>query len=124
MAKSLSRYRRPPPDDLRRPSTYGQSITFTATISDTTGGVPTGGVKFYNRTTTSGSRSILSGGGNSETSTLTTSTLAAGVHSSISAVYTATRDFWGSSDSLSKRSTRTIDRNESTLDAYGGTVPH
>ena len=84
------------------PSTYGQSVTFKATISDTAGGVPTGSVEFYDGTTDLGPGSILSGSGNSATSTFTTSTLAAGVHSSISAVYTPTGSFVGSSGSLSQ----------------------
>ena len=107
------------------PSTYGQSVTFTATISDTAGGVPTGSVEFYDGTTDLGLGSILSGSGNSATSTFTTSTLAAGVHSSISAVYTPTGSFVGSSGSLSQ----TVNPAPLTVNAvntsmtYGGTVP-
>ena len=107
------------------PSTYGQSVTFTATISDTAGGVPTGSVEFYDGTTDLGPGSILSGSGNSATSTFTTSTLAAGVHSSISAVYTPTGSFVGSSGSLSQ----TVNPAPLTVNAvntsmtYGGTVP-
>ena len=107
------------------PSTYGQSVTFTATISDTAGGVPTGSVEFYDATTDLGPGSILSGSGNIATSTFTTSTLAAGVHSSISAVYTPTGSFVGSSGSLSQ----TVNPAPLTVTAanesmpYGGTVP-
>ena len=107
------------------PSTYGQSVTFTATISDTASGVPTGSVEFYDGTTDLGPGSILSGSGNSATSTFTTSTLAAGVHSSISAVYTPTGSFAGSSGSLSQ----TVNPAPLTVNAanksmtYGGTVP-
>ena len=107
------------------PSTYGQSVTFTATISDTAGGVPTGSVEFYDGTTDLGPGSILSGSGNSATSTFPTSTLAAGVHSSIRAVYTPTGSFVGSSGSLSQ----TVNPAPLTVTAanesmpYGGTVP-
>ena len=107
------------------PSTYGNSVTFTATISDTASGVPTGSVEFYDGTTDLGPGSILSGSGNSATSTFTTSTLAAGVHSSISAVYTPTGSFVGSSGSLSQ----TVNPAPLTVTAtnesmtYGGTVP-
>jgi len=107
------------------PSTYGQSVTFTATISDTAGGVPTGSVEFYDGTTDLGPGSILSGSGNSATSTFTTSTLAAGIHSSISAVYSPIGSFVGSSGSLSQ----TVKPAPLTLTAanesmpYGGTVP-
>ena len=83
------------------PSTSGQSVTFTATVSDTSGGVPTGTVEFYDGSTDLGPGSALSGSGNSATSTLTTSTLTAGSHS-ISAVYTPTGDFAGSSGSLTQ----------------------
>ena len=83
------------------PSTSGQSVTFTATVSDTSGGVPTGSVEFYDGSTDLGPGSALSGSGNSATSTLTTSTLTAGSHS-ISAVYTPTGDFAGSSGSLTQ----------------------
>ena len=76
------------------PSTSGQSVTFTATVSDTSGGVPTGSVEFYDGSTDLGPGSALSGSGNSATSTFTTSTLTAGSHS-ISAVYTPTRGFCG-----------------------------
>ncbi len=107
------------------PSTYGESVTFTATISDTAGGVPTGSVEFYDGTTDLGPGSILSGSGNSATSTFATSTLAAGVHSSISAIYTPTGNFVGSSGSLSQ----TVNPAPLTVTAanesmpYGGTVP-
>ena len=83
------------------PSTSGQSVTFTATVSDTSGGVPTGSVEFYDGSTDLGPGSALSGSGTSATSTLTTSTLTAGSHS-ISAVYTPTGDFAGSSGSLTQ----------------------
>ncbi len=84
------------------PSTYGQSVTFTATVSDTSGAVPTGSVEFYDGTADLGPGSSLGGSGQSATSTFTTSTLAAGVHSSISAIYTPTGNFGGSSGSLSQ----------------------
>ena len=74
------------------PSTSGQSVTFTATVSDTGGGVPTGNVEFYDGSTDLGPGSALTGSGNSATSTFTTSTLTAGSQS-ISAVYTPTREF-------------------------------
>ncbi len=83
------------------PSTYGQSLTFTATVSDANGIVPTGSVEFYDGSTDLGSGSVLSGSGNSATSTFTISTLPAGSQS-ISAVYTPAGEFAGSSGSLSQ----------------------
>ena len=82
-------------------STYGQSVTFTATISDTSGLVPTGSVEFYDGSTDLGTGSILSGSGQSATSTFTISTLGAGSHS-ITAVYTGTGVFDNSTGALSQ----------------------
>ena len=77
------------------PSTLGQSVSFIATVTNTTGaGTPTGKVEFYDGTTDLGPGSALSGGGNSATSTFTISTLALGNHS-IEAVYTAAGDLHG-----------------------------
>ena len=106
------------------PSTYGQSVTFTATVSDTGGGVPTGSVKFYDGSTDLGPGSPLSGSGNSATSTFTTSTLTAGSHSAINAVYTPTGNFAGSTGSLTQTvntAALTITAN-STSKTYGNTL--
>ena len=73
-------------------SAYGQSVTFTATISDTSGLVPAGSVEFYDGSTDIGAGSILSGSGPTATSTFTISTLGAGSHS-IMAVFTGTGVF-------------------------------
>ena len=73
-------------------SAYGQSVTFTATISDMAGLVPAGSVEFYDGSTDIGAGSILSGGGQTATSTFTISTLGAGSHS-IMAVFTGTGVF-------------------------------
>ncbi len=83
------------------PTTYGQSVTFTATVSDTSGGVPTGSVEFFDGTTDLGAGSPLSGSGTTATSTFTIATLTAGTHS-ISAVYTATGGFAGSTGTWSQ----------------------
>jgi Bacterial Ig-like domain (group 3)/MBG domain (YGX type) len=84
------------------PSTYGHSVTFTATVSDngTSPSVPTGNVAFYDGTTYLGLATSHSGSGSSATWTFTTSTLTAGVHSSIIAVYSPSGNFTGSSGSL------------------------
>ena len=79
------------------PSVYGQSVTFTATVSNTSGsgGVPTGSVAFYNGASILGAGTTLSGVGTSATSTFTISTLAAGTYV-ISAVYTSVGSALGS----------------------------
>jgi hypothetical protein len=58
------------------PSTAGQSVTFTATVSNGTKSVPTGTVAFHDGTVTIGTGTLDSTG----TATFTTSTLAAGTH--------------------------------------------
>jgi hypothetical protein len=59
------------------PSTYGQAVTFTATVSPTSGtGTPTGTVEFFDGTTLLGSGTLNASG----TATFATSSLAAGSH--------------------------------------------
>ena len=77
----------------RNPSTFGQSVTFTATVTSS-GGTPTGTVTFKDGSSTLGTGS-LSGG----KATFTTATLAAGSHS-ITAVYGGSLDFAGSASSV------------------------
>ena len=97
-------------------STYGVSVTFTATVSDSSSGVPTGSVAFYDGSTDLGSGSSLSGSGNSATSMLTTSMVAAGTNLSIRAVYTPTGNFVGGSGSVSQ----TVNKATLTITAVGG----
>ncbi len=72
------------------PSSFGQAITLTATVSGT-GGPPTGTVTFKNGATTLGS-STLNGSGQA---TFTTSSLSVGSHS-ITAVYSGNASFTAS----------------------------
>ncbi len=69
---------------------YGQTVTFTATVTDLNpaGGTPTGSVEFYDLTTETdlGPGTVLSGIGNAVTCTLSTATLSATTHE-IEAVY-------------------------------------
>jgi hypothetical protein len=71
------------------PSTFGQSVTFTATVISS-GGTPTGTVTFEDGSTTLGTGTLSSG-----EAKFTTSTLAVGTHS-ITAVYPGSTDFSGS----------------------------
>jgi hypothetical protein len=77
------------------PSTYGDSLTFTATVSATTPGTGTlaGTVTFKDGTTTLGT-GALNGSG---VATLSTSTLSAGTHSAITAVYASSDGNFGAS---------------------------
>lgn len=77
------------------PSTYGQSVTFTATVSGSIG-TPTGTVTFKNGTSTLGTVA-LSGG----QATLTVTTLSGGTHT-INAVYNGSSQYASSSGSVSQ----------------------
>jgi CSLREA domain-containing protein len=86
--------------------TYGQAVTFTATITSpaTSAGAPTGSVEFFDGMADLGAGTALSASGNSATSTFTmpTSTIAtltAGPHA-IQAVFMPSGLFQGSSDTL------------------------
>ena len=73
------------------PSTFGQAVTFTATVTGQRGfykGTPTGTVSFYDGTTNIGNSNLNSGG----VATLTTSTLAVGTHS-MTATYNGDTNF-------------------------------
>jgi len=71
------------------PSTYGQAVTFTATVS-ANNGTPTGSVTFKD-----GSNSLGTGALNAGIATLNTSTLSAGSHT-ITAMYGGDTNFTGS----------------------------
>ena len=90
-------------------STYGQSVTFTATVANTSGsgGVPTGSVEFFDGSTDLGPGSSLSGSGTTAISTFSITTLAAGSHL-IKAVYTATGNFDGNSGTVSQTVNRAV----------------
>ena len=79
------------------PSSYGQSVTFTATVT-VSGGPPTGSVTFYDGGVSLGSKLLSSG---SQVS-IATSTLAVGTHS-ITAAYSGDSNYTGStSNALSQ----------------------
>ncbi len=82
-------------------STYGQPVTFTATVNNASasGGIPTGSVEFFDGTTDLGAGTPLSGSGTSAKSTFTAAGLPAGADS-ISALYTATGGFDGGTGTL------------------------
>ncbi len=88
------------PTSTLNPSTYGQSVTFTATVTGS-GGTPTGTLSFYDTGTLLGS-STLSGG----SAALTTSAVAAGTRS-ITAVYSGDATF---ASSTSAALTQTVNK--------------
>ncbi len=75
------------------PSNFGQSVMFTALVTASGSGTPTGTVTFKDGTTTLGSAAL-----NGARATFTVSTLAAGSHP-ITAVYGGDADFSGSTSS-------------------------
>jgi hypothetical protein len=69
------------------PSTFGQSVTFSATVTSKDSGTPTGTVSFYDSTTLLGTGTLNNG-----TAQYSTSTLTVGSHS-ITAVYSGDSNF-------------------------------
>ena len=98
------------------PSVFGQSVTFTATVSTTApgSGTPTGTVTFKDGTTSIGTGTLSAG-----SATFNTSSLAVGSHS-ITAVYAATADFAGSTSSAL---TQTVNQASSTTTVVSSVNP-
>jgi hypothetical protein len=97
------------------PSTFGQSVTFTATVtaSPAGGGTPTGTVTFYDGSTSLGTATLSSG-----TAVFTTSALFAGSHS-ISASYGGDTNFSGSTAAAV---TQTVNQDGSTATVSNSSV--
>jgi hypothetical protein len=100
-------------------STYGQPVTFTATVSGTNGSAPTGTVTFYVDGATAIGQGTL-GSGSPITATLTIATLAAGSRS-ITASYAG--DF-GHEPSTSTALALEIAKAAPTISGVGGTFPY
>jgi hypothetical protein len=100
------------------PANAGDSITFTATVTNPAGSlVPQGTVEFFDGAVDLGPGSVLSGTGASATSTFTTSALAAGSHA-ITAKFTGTGGWQASQGSL----TQTVNSNI-TVTCCGNPLP-
>ncbi len=76
-------------------STYGTSVTFTATVTATGMLAPAGTVTFFDGTTQLATQSLTAASGTTATATYTTSTLAVGAHT-ITASYNGDADGFGS----------------------------
>jgi len=107
------------------PSTFGDSVTFTATVSATAGSsTPTGSVQFQDNGSNLGSPQTLNGSG---VATLTTSSLSGGSHT-ITAVYGGQGAFQTSTGTLSggqtvnKASTTTTLISSQNPSVYGQSV--
>lgn len=92
------------------PSIFGQSVTFTATVTPTSGGPPTGNVTFYDLVTSIGT--IALDGANPGHAALNTSSLSVGPHN-ITATYEGDATFNGSSSSVL---TQNVNGAPNTLD--------
>ncbi|HSU67730.1 MAG TPA: Ig-like domain repeat protein, partial [Tepidisphaeraceae bacterium] len=104
------------------PSTFGQSITFTATVSDTTSGTPSGTITFLDGSTQIGT-GTLNGSG---VATFITSALTAGSHS-ITAQYGGDANFASSVSSalaqtINKAATSTAVASSATPSTFGQSV--
>jgi N-acetylneuraminic acid mutarotase len=89
----------------QNPSTSGQSVTFTATVTGQYGGTPTGTVTFKNGTTTLGTGTL-----SASQATYTTSSMAAGT-ASITAVYSGDANY---STSTSKAASLMVNKATTT----------
>ncbi len=104
-------------------STYGNSVTFTATVTGN-GAVPTGTVTFKDGATTLGTNSL--NGGSPDTATFSTAALVAGAHS-ITAVYNGDANYSGNQASAAipqavVATTTTSFVTTSGTSTYGNTV--
>jgi hypothetical protein len=100
------------------PSTYGQTVTITATVAQASGTVvPTGTVQFSVDGSTAGSAVALSGG----TATYSTSALAVGTHS-ITAVYTPATGS-GFATSIATALSQVVNKTQSAVSLSSGTNP-
>src|SRR5439155_17358396 len=82
------------------PSVFGQSVTFTATVTGSGAGNPSGVVTFSDGATSIG-QGTLSTTGTTTTASFTTSTLGVGSHS-ITATYAGDSNFTTSSGSMTQ----------------------
>jgi hypothetical protein len=79
------------------PSQFGQAVKFTAAVTSTASGTPTGNVTFKNGSTTLGTSPVSAG-----KATLSTSTLTVASHS-ITAIYSGDSNFSGSTSAVLKQ---------------------
>jgi len=102
------------------PSVFGQSVTFTATVTAPDGGVgtPTGTVTFYDGSTSIGTGTVNGSG----QATLTTSSLSVGKHT-ITAHYGGDSNFNASSGSTEQAVTQTVNKASTTTTVTSSANP-
>src|SRR5205823_3390487 len=102
------------------PSTFGQSVTFTATVTNS-GSTPTGSVEFFDGATSLGSQALITG-----SASITTSVLGGGSHS-ITAVYGGNSNYNGSTSpsirqTVNKANTTTVVASNNNPSTFGQSV--
>src|SRR5207248_7907153 len=108
------------------PSTFGQSVTFTATVSHNAPGTPNGTVSFYDGGASIGQGAVSTTSGVS-TATFSTPNLAVGTHT-LTATYSGDANFAGSNSTLSggqsvnKANTSTSVTSSLNTSTFGQTV--
>jgi autotransporter-associated beta strand protein len=104
------------------PSTFGQSVTFTATVAPTLGGVePTGTLTFMDGGTTLGTVALKDVGGTATATFSTTATQLTGGSHSVSAVYTPAVTDTNFKSSTSAAFAYTVNRLGTTTAIVGAT---
>jgi hypothetical protein len=101
------------------PAGPGQTVTFTATVASTGGGTPTGTVQFQIDGMTFGDPVTISDAGGAATATLSTSSLATGIHS-VTADYSGDSNFAASIGILTGGETVAVSNVFATLVASAG----
>jgi len=96
------------------PSTYGQSVTYSATVTSATGVIPSGAVAFKDGTSILGNVSLNSAG----VATFTTTKTSAGARS-ITAAYAGTVNFTGSTSPILSQ---TVNQDATTTSAVTSTL--
>jgi hypothetical protein len=100
------------------PSFAAQAVTFTATVTSSTGGIPTGTVTFQDGKTVLGSSPLNAGGA----AAFVTSSLSTGSHT-IKAVYAATASYAGSSSAVLKQVVNTAPKAPTTTSLIASPNP-
>lgn len=98
------------------PSAFGQRATFTATISGAGGGTPTGSIVFFDNGVLLGTGTVNASG----RATITTTSLAVGVHNAITATYSGDANLIGST---SNAYTHTVNRANTTTSVSSSPNP-
>jgi len=101
------------------PATYGQAVTFVATVQPTSGGAVTGTVTFFDGTTTLATATVTNNGSQHNSATLIAAGLQGGTHT-ITATYSGDSNYLGST---STALTETVSPAASTISVTSSQNP-